>query len=403
VLEIGLEHSVLGDRPVDRYLGIDPSADVVERARSRRPGGEYAVGTLPQRPAEVEVTVGLDLLTREGDESAYRAKVATLWASTTVCLVVSGWEVPPGPGDPTARFHEPLSATLQHVAPDAEVYPLGSDSSGSLFAVLRAPSVRHPRDFSASTLRPLAERHPDALELIALRLHARTTTRFYPDHAPRLWEYPVVAAMIRDHLSPGSRLIDIGAGVTPLAPFLTGAGYVVDTVDPSPIVRTWPPQDDWNEWDFLDYGAAGLAHRSWHSTLADVPRHPLFDGAYSVSVIEHLPAADRRALLTDISYRVRKGGLVVLTIDLVRGEDALWNRNLGLQVEDPAAHGRMEDVIEEAAREGLELVHREIVRDWGDVDVDIGLVALRHGNDPPKRPRHSPGTELRSLVRRLRR
>ena len=105
-------------------------------------------------------------------------------------------------------------------------------------------------------------------------MHARRTTGFYPDHAPRLWEYPVVAQLIAEHLPPGSRLVDIGAGVTPLAPFLTSRGYVVDTVDPSPIIRSWPPQPDWNEWDFLDYGEAGLANRSWNCTLDELPDRP---------------------------------------------------------------------------------------------------------------------------------
>ena len=162
------------------------------------------------------------------------------------------------------------------------------------------------------------DRHPDPLMLAVLRLHARQSTGFYPDHAPRLWEYPVVARLITDGLPAGSRLVDVGAGVNPLAPFLPDRGYLVDTVDPSPTVRTWPPQPDWNEWDYLDYGAAGLARRSWNCTLDQLPLRPQFDGVYSVSVIEHVPADSRRALLADISVRTRLGGLVILTIDLER-------------------------------------------------------------------------------------
>ena len=84
----------------------------------------------------------------------------------------------------------------------------------------------------------------------------------------------------------------------------------------------------------------------------------------------------------DISSRVRAGGLVVLTIDLFRGEDQLWNRNLGIEVETPAAHGTLADVVDECAEEGLEITREEIVRDWGDTDVDIGLLALRQTRVP---------------------
>jgi len=158
---------------------------------------------------------------------------------------------------------------------------------------------------------------------------------------------------------------------------LTTQGYVVDTVDPSPNVRSWPPQPDWNEWDFLDYGAAGLAHRSWNCTLEKLPRRPPWDGIYSISVIEHVPAATRRSLLRDIAIRTRPGGLVVLTIDLVPGTDELWNLNLGVEVENPAHHGSVDDVVSECAAVGLELFRQEVVRDWGSSRVDIALFALR--------------------------
>ena len=112
---------------------------------------------------------------------------------------------------------------------------------------------------------------------------------FFPDHVPRLWEYPVAVGLVIEHLPAGSRLVDVGAGITPLAPFLTSRGYVVDTVDPSEIHRAWPPAQDWNEWGFLDYAEAGLGHRSWNCTLDELPESTVFDGVFSISVIEHIP------------------------------------------------------------------------------------------------------------------
>ncbi len=265
----------------------------------------------------------------------------------------------------------------------------------STFVVLKSPTERHPRDFSPATLESVIGRHPDPLALATLRLHARGTTGFYPDHAPRLWEYPVAADVISDGLPPGSRLCDVGAGVTPLAPFLTSLGFVVDTVDPSPIRRSWPPQPDWTEWDFLDYASAGLAHRSWNCTLGELPVGPPFDGVYSISVIEHIPAQERRNLLTEIALRVRDGGLVVLTIDLVRGSDKLWNRNLGIEVEARAKHGALADVVDECSAVGFDLVRQEVVRDWGDTNVDIALMVLRKTRT--LRASRQTGTVRRSL------
>jgi hypothetical protein len=349
---------------------------------------------------DADLIVCLDALMQPMESDEYIGRVGRLWRSSRQALLVRGFEGERGVRDPEVEFHEALSVTLEHVAPNAEIYPVHADSAIATFAVLRTPADRHPRDFVPATLAPLVSRHPDPLSLLTLRLHARSTTRFYPDHAPRLWEYPVVAQLVTQNLPSGSRLVDVGAGVTPLAPFLTSKGYLVDTVDPSPTIRTWPPKDDWNEWDYLDYGAAGLAHRSWNCTLGELPTRSSFDGAYSISVIEHVPATVRRALLADIARRTRAGGLVVLTIDLVRGGDQLWNLNLGAEVEPLAVHGTLQDVVKECAAVGLELFRDEVVREWGDVRVDIGLLALRRSQVPPRSSGRGGRRRLASLVRR---
>jgi hypothetical protein len=357
VLEVGdLDQGITTGLAMRSYTGVD--------------------GSMAEHLATAEFTICVGPALRQPDAAAYEKLIRVLVESTEVALLVSGWGTESA--DPTAEphFHERLTDTLQRVAPEAELYPVGGEQV-VVYLVLMPPDDRHPRDFSPTTLDPLIARHPDPPTLAIMRLHARRTTTFFPDHAPRLWEYPVVARLMTDELPAGSRLVDIGAGVTPVAPYLTGRGFVVDTVDPSPNRRVWPPEPDWNEWDFLDYGAVGLAHRSWNCTLDQLPTRPLFDGAYSVSVIEHVRAAERRAMLADIATRVREGGLVVLTIDLVRGADDLWNRNLGVEVEDLAIHGALTDVIQEGAAVGLELIDRQVVREWGDTAVDIGLLALR--------------------------
>ena len=306
VLDVGANSGVGRNPTIQRYTTIAPSDDVQQ--------------TLAEQLFQADLVVCVDELTHPTDASRFVRLVELLWRSTCRALVIRSYEAPASnTTDPGDDSRQALSGALRRVAPDAEIYPVRVDANLSTFVVLRSPEDKHPRDFVAATLDPLILRHPDPLSLITLRLHALHTTRFYPDHAPRLWEYPVVAELITEILPPGSRLIDVGAGVTPLAPFLTSRGYVVDTVDPSPTIRSWPPQPDWNEWDFLDYGSVGLANRSWNCTLDELPRRPPSDGIYSISVIEHVTAAARRSLLGDISARTRPGGLVVLTIDLVRG------------------------------------------------------------------------------------
>jgi hypothetical protein len=300
----------------------------------------------------------------------------TVWDRTGQSLVINsaGTET----DGPESRQDGPLWSVTKAAIDDAELYPVERHGSEvTTIVALRSDDDRHPRDFSPASLASVVTSHPDPLVLMEIRLHARKTTGFYPDHPPRLWEYPVVATIVQERLSPGSRLIDVGAGVSPLAPFLAANGFVVDTVDPSPRKRRWPPDASWNEWDFLDYRRAGLAHRSWNRTLDRIPRRLRYDGILSVSVIEHLPGSERRSLLAEMAHRTRADGLIVLTIDLVRGSEALWNRNLGVEVEELAAHGSLDDVVAEAGLHGLALVERQVVRNWADVDVDIGLLVLQ--------------------------
>jgi hypothetical protein len=375
VLEVAQPgHSATEGLPAIERRVADPSIKAVMEARAELPSGDNSHGSQEDK---ADLTVALGVLQHVASAADYRHMVELLWESTEKALVVSGFSDCFGERSPGEYYHEPLLLTLHSVTPDAEVYPVAADGSSETLVVLRALDHPHPRDFGSTTLEALVDRVPDPAALLTMRLSARTSTGFYPDHSPRLWEYPVVAQLVTEHLDPGSRVVDIGAGVTPLTPYLSSRGYLVETVDPSPIRRDWSDHLKWDEWHFLDYEAVGLASRSWNCTLDRIPSRPLFDGVYSVSVIEHVPAEQRRALLADISARTRIGGLVVLTIDLQPGTDDLWNYNLGIQVDDPSVHGTLQSVVEECSAVGLELFCEERVRDWPVTHVEIGLLAFR--------------------------
>lgn len=382
VLDVGCgDGEATRSLPLPSYVGIDLSSEAVGRAKSGRPEGRFLVGRLADFVVRADLTICLGMLIHESDAADYRDQVSRLWESANRALVISGYELSPDAASPMCHFHEPLSATLRVVAPEAEYYPVREEHGITTFVVLRPPPALHPRDLRAATLSSVIDRHPDPTTLLALRLEGQRTFGFFPDHAPRLWEYPVTTGLIFEHLEVGSRLVDVGAGITPLAPFLTAHGYVVDTVDPSDIYRAWPPAQDWNEWGYLDYAEAGLAHRSWNRPLGELPESSVFDGVVSVSVIEHIPATSRRALLKAIAVRLRPGGVMVLTVDLTRGGMDLWNRNMGQTVDKPGRHGTFQDLITEGSSAGFELVRSEIVREWGDVEVDIGLIVMRR-NEP---------------------
>jgi hypothetical protein len=262
--------SVTDGLAVGELRVVLPSIEAVSSERSSDSGGFQA-----------DLTVALDVLQNMPSEAEYHRMTELLWESTSGVLVVSGFADAFGDRGAGLHYHEPLRHTLHSIARDAEVYPLASDGSLETLAVVRPLDHPHPRDYGSETLESLIDRIPDPAALLAMRLSARKTTGFYPDHSPRLWEYPVVAQLVTEHLEPGSRLLDVGAGVSPLAPFLNSRGYEVETVDSSEILRDWSDHLEWNEWGFLDYGAAGLASQSWNTTLDRVPstrlrRHLLY-------------------------------------------------------------------------------------------------------------------------------
>jgi hypothetical protein len=64
-------------------------------------------------------------------------------------------------------------------------------------------------------------------------------------------------------------------------------------------------------------------------------------------------------------------------VDLKPGGMELWNRNMDQTVDKPGRHGTFQDLIAEGSSVGFELVRSEIVRKWGDVEVEIGLIVMR--------------------------
>ena len=55
---------------------------------------------------------------------------------------------------------------------------------------------------------------------------------------------------------------------------------------------------------------------------------------------------------------------------------------MGQIVDERDRHGTFRDVIAEGKSVGFDLVRKDVVRDWGDVEVDIGLIVMRRKDAP---------------------
>ena len=110
--------------PLTSYTGLDLSSEAIHRAQVGNPAGDYRHGTLADHSVEAELTLCLDVLIHQADSADYVDLVGRLLRSATKALLVSGYESAPDSDSPMVHFHEPLSSTLQRLAPAARQHRL---------------------------------------------------------------------------------------------------------------------------------------------------------------------------------------------------------------------------------------------------------------------------------------
>ncbi len=215
---------------------------------------------------------------------------------------------------------------------------------------------------------------PSPDELRQLVVVARRSFGWFSKQPSRAFEYPWVLGQLGEN--PRGPVLDIGAGISPLPICLAMRGAQVVTVDHSPVVRS--PEEDtanWTGWGFFDYSRQHSRIRSLHAEILDADfAEKQFAAVYSVSVIEHMRAADRRALWSRIGRWLDDRGVLLLSVDLARGTERLWNRSQGEPVEADIEHGDMAVLGQELAAAGLRLAHHQILRDLRNGATDCAMM-----------------------------
>jgi SAM-dependent methyltransferase len=373
-LDVGCgDGSAVSGLELGAYLGLD----LAPNAGGRLSDGK-AVACRSVAPGDTaDMVLCLDVGIHQSDREKWERLVTSVVDSAQSLALVSGYEQPPDVGSPMVHFHEPLSEVLERHGPEWWRLPAREDQGVVTFLVMRSPAPHHPRDLERTTASQLPLDLLLGPELGALLACAWKTTGFYPNHLPRMWEYPAVLRVLRQTIAAGGSVLDVGAGVNPLVPMLRKLGYRVTTIDSGPEVCPPEERERWIEWGYLDYAELGLDIESVNGTLADLPQGVRYDAVVSISVIEHLAAIERRAMLAELRRRCRRDGRVVLTVDVCAGSDRLWNRSAGREVESFGEHGRWHDLLSELSANGLETVEARIVPLAGRCHVDVGYVVAR--------------------------
>ena len=138
---------------------------------------------------------------------------------------------------------------------------------------------------------------------------------FQSNNNTRVYEYPW--AFFAVPVEPGTRVLEIGGGLSGFQFVLSKSGARVINVDPGEDAFSmvgWPASRA-----SIAPSQPGVrnrrATREHHTLDARLPDESI-DCVYSISTIEHIPTVDHLELTSEIRRILRPGGNVVLTIDL---------------------------------------------------------------------------------------
>lgn len=232
--------------------------------------------------------------------------------------------------------------------------------------------IKHQRDIGVSNLKKAVGEvdRPDLLQRIVEV--SRQNLGFYTAHYPRVFEYTWIVEQLEDQKE--INVLDIGAGVCPVPLYLNDIGFNVTTVDLHPTERKLKDKANWNEWGYLDYSVFDKSIISKHQDFTKVRSLKKFDCIYSISVIEHMPTAIRIKMLKRASKLLRKGGELLLTIDIVPDTNDIWNYSEGKQVESQEVHGTMSSFKKEIIAAGFKIIAEHIQRDIFESRTDVWYV-----------------------------
>jgi SAM-dependent methyltransferase len=193
---------------------------------------------------------------------------------------------------------------------------------------------RHVARLTPETRKEILARYAGAGSIPPL---GHATVRDYcdsADHLPGLCrpdgdlknvQRPWAVKAILASVSPGSKLLEIGAGVPEVAAVLVELGFRVTSVDPyegeaggptgySAIARAYPDVE--------------VRRARFDASGAGLPRAS-FDAVYSISVLEHLPPDSAGEVFAGIREVLRPSGFSIHCIDhVVEGDGAAWHEQI---------------------------------------------------------------------------
>lgn len=380
ILDVGCgDGEVLSLFKLKNYTGIDISEEALRVCKTKHTSGNFLLFTEKESAMQADLVICLDVLLHQDTPEDYDDLIDYISRKTQKRLIVSGYRsFDQRDTSCMCFYHKNLYSALSDTGRFTRIFKFFEYRNlDVMIADKEDPLVNHflnSNDIDESLLSRELEVHNNPDFLLENVIASRSLFGWFTKHYPRIFEYPWILKQTGRDLS-NKTVADFGAGISALPLLLSMRGAKVYTVDHGPelFLEDIPKKC---EWGFLDYGLLDQDITSINVKIAKTIFAPAsIDVWYSVSVIEHLPRVDRLDTLRKMRTSLKKNGKLLLTIDVCKRSDFLWNYSAGSQVEPVEEHGTIETLraeLEEIGFTDIKIRRQDMP---SSERVDIGFVS----------------------------
>jgi 2-polyprenyl-3-methyl-5-hydroxy-6-metoxy-1,4-benzoquinol methylase len=320
---------------------------------------------------ETDLIMCFDVLIHQSNETDFKSMVKSMVEKAKTRLIIGAYNQEPKYTSNITHFYNGIFDEIKQYNKFDEIAVMATYRDVSVVVATRHKS-NHQRDISSSILNTafLKVKRPDLLQFVVDV--SRKHFGFFTSHYPRVFEYTWLLEQLE--FQKNGSVLDLGAGVCPLPLCLAENNWQVTTVDAHTTVRKEKDKAEWNEWGFLDYGSINPSITSKNINFSKFKSLKSYNCIYSISVIEHMPKKSRVQILKKTASLLKKGGMLLLTIDLIPNTNNLWNFSENKEVESIEVHGNIDSFSEELKESGFEISEVQIQRDIPDSRTDLYYV-----------------------------
>ncbi len=379
ILDVGYgDPEIIKNLSLKNYTGVYVSAEAAAEGKIKFPDFVfYNFETEKNKVENTDTIICLDVLIHQTTSKKYFEIIDFITAKTVNRVVVSGYESKKD-NSPKCFFYENIKESLEKTGLFKYVYKIGEYRGLSVYIAdkFHLKEKQTKNDINNNLIcDALNIKTIDKNLLLETITFSRANLGWYTKHYPRLYEYPWILKKLNNNLT-NLKIADFGAGITPLPLQLSQRGAKVFTIDNHKTKREPDYIEQFNEWGFFDYSFLDDNITSFNQDLSNETfEKNSLNVWYSVSVIEHMPAKIRREIFKIMAYTLKNKGRLLLTLDLVKETQELWNMSAGKTVEDIKKHGTIDNIVQELESLGFEIDKTELYKMPENEKVDLAMIS----------------------------